>query len=112
MGTNRLNVQVSGRGEQGASILEVLVAALVLSVAVLSMLYFLVLAVRTHEAAGTRWSNSVERWNETRNIRSCVNPDGEMLYPVPGNRPLRRTVPDLQGAGEDQSWEVISDVCR
>lgn len=104
MATNQLS---SPSPEEGFSLLEVLIAVLILTIASVTLLQGFELASQRYTAAQERWRAAVNCWNEVEVLRVRSPEEAEEIHVFPGARPLHRKIIETAGAGGFLEWEVL-----
>lgn len=95
------------RRQGGFSLLEVLIAMVLLTVALLALLQALAAASQSLALARQKWESSMERWNQSQQIRSGGGQILDQWIVVPGSRPVSKfKVSSEKGAG-NLTWEVL-----
>ena len=92
------------RGE-GFSLLEVLIAMLILVVIVLSLLPALGRSFQSYQLSQQRWRAAVEAWNQAERFRVLSGPTAERFAVTPQSRLLERIVVGNEDFGI--RWEVL-----
>ncbi|MEE8585635.1 MAG: prepilin-type N-terminal cleavage/methylation domain-containing protein [Acidobacteriota bacterium] len=92
------------RGE-GFSLLEVLIAMLMLVVIVLSLLPALGRSFQSYQLSQQRWRAAVEAWNQAERFRALSVPSPERFAVAPQSRLLERIV--VEDAKFGIRWEVL-----
>jgi len=95
----------SGRLRSGFSLVEVLVASAVASIALVTLLQFLAFALVAEVRMDRHWKQSLDCWNQAQRWRASPDKtDCEWMVPDSGVRPLR--LRRLEGGG-GMKWEVL-----
>lgn len=89
----------------GFSLLEVLIAMLILAVVMLSVLPALGRSFQSHRLSQQRWKAAVEAWNRAERFRVLSDPAAERLAMVPGAKEVGRIVVGNPRFGI--RWEVL-----
>lgn len=90
--------------DRGVSLIETLITALVVTVAVAGLLQFVGQALICHQINQTASKETMELWNKGRGLRLSRPDSQDTWVPVPGARPLHRFI--LKGRN-GQEWEVL-----
>ncbi|MFB3905925.1 MAG: hypothetical protein ACE15E_20960 [Acidobacteriota bacterium] len=91
-------------GSRGVSLIETLLTALVVTVAVAGLLQFTAQILLWHGVNQAVSKEAFELWNKGRQLRRAPPDSPDTLAPVPGARPLRRFVLKNRFGRE---WEVL-----
>lgn len=87
----------------GFTLLEVLVAMVILTVAAVALMQAFGFSIRFYASANDRWRSGVELWNRSQEIRGNSSPEGEPFQVIEGARPLYRIVLE----DSSRRWEVL-----
>ncbi len=93
------------RERKGFSLLEVLIAMLILAVIVLSLLPALGRSLQTYQLSQQRWRAAVEAWNQAERFRVLSGPAAERLVIAPGAQEVERFFVEDEDFGI--RWEVL-----
>lgn len=88
---------------KGFTLLEVLVALVILTVAAVALMQAFGFSIRFYASAKDRWRSSVDLWNRVQEIRANPSPEGERLQVIEGARPVYRIVLE----DSSRRWEVL-----
>jgi prepilin-type N-terminal cleavage/methylation domain-containing protein len=88
---------------KGFSLIEVLVATVVIVIALVGVLGCLAGAVGFHHQARRQAELTLEKWNDSRLFRDRIDPGGA-IEPAAEPPPLRRLVVGGDGSPE---WEIL-----
>ena len=89
--------------EAGMTLLEVLVAGSILSVALLAAHYSATLAWSLHRKGSVSSKNTIRLWNRSCRFRANPEQEGTLFMLNPDLRPLRQVVLEKNGL----EWEVL-----
>ena len=87
----------------GMTLLEVVVAGAILSVALLAAHHSATLAWALHRRGSSSSDNTIELWNRTCRFRARPEQEGTLFILDPDLRPLRQLVLEKNGL----EWEVL-----
>lgn len=91
----------------GFTLLEVLLAGLLVLIAVGSLLHSVTLALRSFQRVHTSWEASIDTWNQAQSARAENSRTGERIQLLPQSRPLYRLLIQTDSAGQQLTWEVL-----
>lgn len=89
----------------GFSLLEVLIAMLILAVVMLSVLPALGRLFQSYQLSQQRWRAAVNAWNRSERFRVFSDPAAGRLAVVPGAQEVERIV--VEDPRFDIRWEVL-----
>lgn len=89
-------------GENGFTLLEVVIAMALVAVLSISLLAFLGHSLKAHQAAAQRWKSAVELWNRSQRLR-VERPDPAGSNKLPFDLDLRTQELEQDGI----RWEVL-----
>ncbi len=90
-------------GEAGLTLIEVVVAGAILSVALLAAHYSATLAWALHREGSVSSEETIRLWSRCSRFRARLEEEGSPLMLKPGLRPVRQVVLEENGL----EWEVI-----
>lgn len=91
--------------QRGSSLIEVLVALLVLTIVSVAVLQGITLELKLYNLASRRSGLVLKLWNQVQEWRAA-SPAGEPFFPSPGPLPLYRFHLRAKGTGQ-LDWEVL-----
>lgn len=89
---------------RGVSLIETLISALVVTIAVVGLLQFTGQVLAWYQANQAASAQTLELWNKGRDLRRSRPDSTDTVVPIPGARPLHRFVLRNRNGSE---WEVI-----
>ncbi len=103
MATCRGEVRVRP-GNQGISLFETLITALLVTIGVAGLLQFTGSVLYWYERNQLESKETQDRWNRGRELRRNRPDSPDRSFPVPGARPLHRFILHKRYGGQ---WEVL-----
>ena len=107
LGSTRKHPRSAGTsGQTGFTLLEVLLAGLLVLVAVVSLLHSVTLALQSFQRAHTNWKVALEAWNRVQSARAETIRKGEKVQLLPQSRPLYQLLIKPDSEDQQPTWEV------
>ncbi len=91
----------------GFSLLEVLVAAALLTFAAGALLHNLAFTYRHYQIASDDWKTSLRLWNQASRWRAGLDPTPGETLPGDSGLPIQRVRFEMESAGRTITWEVL-----
>jgi len=99
--------ETTGFRDQGFTLVEVLIASLVLCIALLTAVQFLGFCILLHQRTTEYWNQTLQKWDRSREIREGSDATGVPAFPVEAIPGLYRVEIGLENEGP--TWEILID---